>query len=190
MRSALNRKFGYLHLQFRTISASELVGSIGTIVQIGLTFIPLESGGLEQLAVRSEPLCAVVSEHTSLVGKPAVALLDLKAHPLIVACSERTHPIFYERLVEHCRALGFRPKIAEEVTSAQEAVRPGGGKCRSCHSPAWRLRGSTSLDSVLSNCWDGSAATGFSLRREDFFASEVLEELADLSDEKNLKCAS
>lgn len=122
IRSALNRKFTYLQMQFRTVFASELVSSINSrMVDVGVTFTPLENGGLEQVSVHMERLCVVLSQDSALVGKPAVTLADIKSCPLIVACSERAHPILYARLLEECRASGFRPTIAEEVTSAQEA---------------------------------------------------------------------
>jgi DNA-binding transcriptional LysR family regulator len=109
-------------VQFRTVFASELVSSINSrMVDVGLTFSPLENSGLEQMPVGTERLGVVVSQDSALVGKPAVTLGDLKSYPLIVACSERAHPILYARLLEECRAAGFRPTIAEEVTSAQEA---------------------------------------------------------------------
>lgn len=190
IRSALNRKFGYLHVQFRTITASELVGSIGSMVQMGLTFMPLETGGLEQTPIRSEPLCAVVSQHSSLVGRPAVTLVDLKCHALIVACSERTHPILYQRLVEECRAAGFRPKIAEEVTSPQEAfdlVEGNVGVAILPHGVCVEAPASIQYYPIAGM---EPLLLAFLYRREDFFASEVLEELEDLSDEKALKCAN
>jgi len=189
IRSALNTKFAYLHLQFRTISASELVGSIGSMVQIGLTFMPLETGGLEQMPVRSEPLCAVVSEQASLVGKPSVTVADLKSHPLIVACSERTHPVLYERLVEQCRTAGFRPKIAEEVTSAQEAFDLVEGNVGIAVLPHGTCGEAPSTIQYYPITGMDPLQLAFLYRREDLFASEVLEELTASSDENRLKCA-
>ena len=122
IRSALSRKFNYLQVQFRTVFASELVSSINSrVVDVGLTFTSLDFGSLEQMPVRTERLCVVVSQDSVLIGNPAVTLADVKSHPLIVACSERAHPILYARLLEECRASGFRPTIAEAVTFAQEA---------------------------------------------------------------------
>jgi hypothetical protein len=44
IRSALNRKFTYLQIQFRTVFASELVSSINSrMVDVGLTFTPVET---------------------------------------------------------------------------------------------------------------------------------------------------
>jgi DNA-binding transcriptional LysR family regulator len=190
IRSALNRRFTFLHLQFRTISALELVASIGSMVQIGLTFTPLESAGLEQIAIRSEPLCAVVSQHSSVIGKPAVSIADLKSHPLIVACSERTHPILYEELIERCRAAGFRPKIADEVTSTQEAFDLVEGNVGVAILPYGVCEEAPSTIQYYPISEMEPLKLSFLYRREDSFASSILEELADLSDEKTLKCAS
>jgi DNA-binding transcriptional LysR family regulator len=190
IRSSLKRKFTYLHLQFRTLSASELVGSIGSMVQIGLTFMPLEIGVLEQIPVRSEPFCAVVSEHSSLIGKPAITIADLKSHPLIVASSERTDPVLYERLLEQCRTAGFRPKIAEEVTSVQEAFDLVEGNVGVAILPQGTCEEAPSTIQFYPITGMDPLQLAFLYRREDFFASELLEELADLSDENKLKCAS
>ena len=190
IRSALNKKFSYLQVQFRTISASELFNSVsGRMVELGLTFTPLEHGGLEQMPIRTERLCVVVSQDSALTGSPAVTLADLKSHPLIVACSERAHPILYARLLEECRLSGFRPTIAEEVTSAQEAfdlvVEKVGVAilpCGACEEAPpsiqyFPISGIEPLDLV------------FIRRRDDSLAAGVMEELADGLDEKNLKYA-
>lgn len=102
---------------FRTVFASQLVSSRSNrIVDIGLTFTPIEKGGLEQMSGRTERLSAVVSQDGTLVGKPAVTLADMKSHPLIVAACERARSILYARLLKECQASGFRPTIAEEAT--------------------------------------------------------------------------
>jgi len=190
IRSALKSKFAYLHIQFRTISASELIGSIGSMVQIGLSFLPLENGGLEQMPIHSEPLCAVFSRHSSLIGKRAVTLVDLKTYPLIVACSERTHPILYEKLFEECRAAGFRPKVAEEVISAQEAFDLVEENVGVAILPLGVCEQAPMSIQYYPIAGMDPLQLAFLYRREDFFASQVLEELADLSVQKALKCAS
>jgi len=190
IRSALKRKFAYLEIQFRTISASELVGSIGSMVQIGLTFMPLESGSLEQMPIRDESLCAVLSQQSSLIGRPSVSMADLRSHPLIVACSERTHPILYEQLVEQCRAAGFRPKIAEEVTSAQEAFDLVEGNVGVAILPHGSCEEAPASLQYYPISGIHPLRLAFLYRPEDLFASEVLGELKHLSDEKALKCAS
>jgi DNA-binding transcriptional LysR family regulator len=190
IRSALNRKFAYLQVQFRTVFASELASSISSrMVEVGLTFTPFENSGLEQVPVRTERLCVVVSQESELIGMPAVTLADLKSYPLIVACSERAHPILYERLIEECRAAGFRPTIAEEITSAQEAfdlvdekvgvaILPY-GVCEEA-PPSIRyfpISGMEPLNLV------------FVRRDDDGLAAEILEELAEALAEKKLEYA-
>jgi DNA-binding transcriptional LysR family regulator len=190
IRSALNRRFAYVRVQFRTVFASELVSSVSSrVVEVGLTFTPLENCSLEQMPIRSEPLCAVVAQNSSLTGKPAITLADLKSSPLIMACSECTHPIFYERLLEMCRASGFRPTIAEEVTFAQEAFalveeRVGvailpHGVCEEAPPSIqyFPISGIEPLELV------------FIRRRDDSLAAEILEELAGALDERNLEYA-
>ena len=191
IRSALSRKFTYLQVQFRTVFASELVSSINSrMADVGLTFTPVEIGGLDQIPVGTERLCVIVSQESALVGKPAVTLADIKSCPLIVACSERSHPILYARLLEECRAAGFRPTIAEEVTSAQEAfdlveekvgvaILPY-GVCEEA-PPSIRyfpVLGVEPLELV------------FLRRHDDGLAAEILEELAGALDDKNVEYAS
>jgi DNA-binding transcriptional LysR family regulator len=190
IRSALSRKFNYLQVQFRTVFASELVSSINSrVVDLGLTFTSLDFGGLEQMPVRTERLCVVVSQDSVLIGKPAVTLADVKSHPLIVACSERAHPILYARLLEECRASGFRPTIAEEVTFAQEAfdfveekvgvaILPY-GVCEEA-PPSIRYFPISGIEPLK---------LVFLRRPDDGLAAEILGELAEALAEKKLECA-
>jgi DNA-binding transcriptional LysR family regulator len=105
IRSALNGKVAYVQVQFRTVFALELVSSVTCrMIEFGLTSTPVENRGLEQIPVRIERLCVVISQDRALIGSPAVTLVDLKSYPLMVACSERAHPILYERFIEECRA--------------------------------------------------------------------------------------
>ena len=46
------------------------------------------------------------------------ALTDLRTRPLIVPCSERTHPALRRWLLEQCAKAGFKPNIVEEVPSS------------------------------------------------------------------------
>lgn len=73
-------------MHFRTVFASELISFISNrMVDLGLTFTPLENGvQCEQVSARG------LLGHTS---RP-------ESHPLIVACSERAHPVLYARLLE------------------------------------------------------------------------------------------
>jgi hypothetical protein len=90
IRSALNGKFAYLQVQFRTVFASALVSSVSSrMIELELTFTPFENGGLEQIPVRTERLSVAMSQDRYADGNPAVTLADLKSYPLIVACSGR-----------------------------------------------------------------------------------------------------
>ena len=122
IRSIQRRQFAYLNLQFRTVFAPELAESIASgTYHAGVTFAPLEGYGIQQIPIGSDRLCVVANQNSSLTGSPAVALPGLRLHPLIVACSDRIHPALYQQLVAACASAGFKPTIAEEVTSPQQA---------------------------------------------------------------------
>jgi len=191
IRSALSRKFAYLQMQFRTVSASELVSSINSrLVEIGLTFTPNESSVLEQMAVRTERLCVVVSQDSALMGRPAVTLADLKSYPLIVACSERAHPILYARLLEECRASGFRPTIAEEVTSAQEAFDLVEEKVGVAILPYGVCEEAPASIRYFPISGIEPLRLVFLRRHDDGMAAEILEELTEALEGKNVEYAS
>jgi DNA-binding transcriptional LysR family regulator len=190
IRSALNRKFASLQVKFRTVLASELVSCVSSrMVELGVTFTPLETGGLDQIPIRTERLCVVVSEDSEVIGKPAVTLADLKPYPLIVACSERAHPILYDRLLEECRAAAFRPTIAEEVTSAQEAFDLVEEKVGVAILPQGVCE--EALPSIRYFPISGIEPLRlvFIRRHDDSLAEEILEELAGALDKKNLEYA-
>jgi DNA-binding transcriptional LysR family regulator len=190
VRSALNQKLTYLQVQFRTVFASELVSSINNrMVDVGLTFTPLENGCLEQMLIRAERLCAIVSQDSGLVGKPAVTLADLKPYPLIVACSERAHPILYERLIEECRATGFRPTIAEEVTSAQEAFDLVEEKVGVAILPYGVCEEAPPFIRYFPISGIEPLRLVFLRRPDDGLAAEILDELAEALAEKKLEPA-
>jgi DNA-binding transcriptional LysR family regulator len=191
IRSVQRRRFAYLNLQFRTVFAPELVDSISSgTFQAGVTFAPLENSGLEQIPIGSDRLCAVKRQNCLLTGNPAGALTDLQFHPLIVACSEFTHPILCQQLLAECATAGFKPTIAEEVSSPQEAfdlVLDGVGVAilpfGVCAEAPPELQyfpidGLEPLPLI------------FMYRREDFHRAEILGELADLLREKRLEYAS
>lgn len=116
-------------------------------------------------------------------------LADLRLHPLIVACSERIHPILYHQLLAECATAGFKPTIAEEVTSPQQAfdlVQDGVGLailpfgvCSEAPTEIkyFPISGLEPLPVI------------FMYRRENFHRAEILEELADLMRENSLEYA-
>ena len=155
------------------------------MVDVGLTFTPIENGGLDQIHVGTERLCVIVSQDSALIGKPAVTLADIKSCPLIVACLNAHIPSCMHDL--ECRA-GFRPTIAEEVTrkkpstssSRRSAAILPYGVCEEA-PPSIRyfpISGAEPLELVF-------------LRRHDHgLAAEILEELAGALDDKNVEYAS
>ena len=191
IRLVQRRKFTYLNLQFRTVFAPELVDSVGSgAFQAGITFAPLEGTGLEQIPIGSDRLCVVTAQKSSLAGNPVVDLASLRFHPLIVACSERIHPILYHQLLAECETAGFKPTIAEEVTSPQQAfdlVQDGVGLsilpfgvCAEAPTEIkyFPISGLDPLPLI------------FLYRSEDLHRAEILGELADLLREKSLAYAS
>jgi DNA-binding transcriptional LysR family regulator len=159
------------------------------MVELGLAFTPLENGGLEHIPIRTERLCVVVSQDSELIGMPAVTLADLKPYPLIVACSERAHPILYDRLLEECRAAAFRPTIAEEVTSAQEAFDLVEGKVGVAILPHGVCEEAPPSIRYFPISGIEPLELVFTRRRDDSLAAEILEELAGALAEKNLEYA-
>jgi DNA-binding transcriptional LysR family regulator len=119
VRSIQKGRFPALHLEFRAASPSETFESIASgLFHVGVTFAPLDRDDLVQIPLRSERLHAVFPRAQSANGTRDIALADLRAHPLIVPCSERTHPAQRRWLLEQCAKAGFKPNIVEEVSSA------------------------------------------------------------------------
>lgn len=191
IRSVQRRKFAYLNLQFRTVFAPELVDSIESgAFQAGITFAPLEGCGLKQMPIGSDRLCVVTAQDSSFAGNPAVDLASLRSHPLIVACSDRIHPILYHQLLAECETAGFEPTIAEEVTSPQQAfdlVQDGVGLavlpfgvCAEALTEG-KYFPISGLDPLV---------LVFLYRSEDLQRAEILGEFADLLGKRCLECAS
>jgi DNA-binding transcriptional LysR family regulator len=121
IRSIRNLRFPSIRLQFRLATESEMADSLGSgVFQAGVTFAPLERNHLQQIPLRTEPLYTVSIRGHSSNGSCAIRLADLRTHPLIGPCSERTHPALYQWLHGQCVIAGFRPNIVEEATSTQE----------------------------------------------------------------------
>jgi DNA-binding transcriptional LysR family regulator len=191
IRSVQRRKFAYLNLQFRTVFAPELGESIaGGTYQAGVTFAPLEGYGLQQIPIGCDRLCIVTNRNSSLTGNPAVTLPELRCHPLIVACSDRIHPALHQQLVAACVSTGFKPTIAEEVTSPQQAfelVEDGVGL-------AVLPFGVCAESPPGVNCFPISELDPlplvFMYRRENSHHAEILGDLADLLQKKCFEYAS
>src|SRR5258708_34791465 len=100
-------------------SPSETFESIGSgVFEAGRTLTPLDRDDLARIPHRFERLHAVFPRAQSANGSGEIALTDLRTRPLIVPCSERTHPALRRWLLEQCAKAGFKPNIVEEVPSA------------------------------------------------------------------------
>lgn len=119
MRSIQRGRFPALHLEFKAASASETFESITSgLFHVGVTFAPVDRDDLIRIPLRSERLHAIFPRTQTTNGDREIALADLRVYPLIVPCSERTHPALRRWLLEQCARAGFRPNIVEEVSSA------------------------------------------------------------------------
>jgi DNA-binding transcriptional LysR family regulator len=118
-RSIQRLRFPALHLELRVASPSETFESIRSgAFQAALTLAPLDRDDLAQFPLRFERLHAVLPRANSANDCGEIALADLRTHPLIVPCSERTHPAMHRWLLEQCAKAGFKPNIVEEVPSS------------------------------------------------------------------------
>jgi DNA-binding transcriptional LysR family regulator len=118
-RSIQRLRFPALHLELRMASPSETFESIGRgVFHAGLTLAPLDRDDLVQIPLRFERLHAVFPRAQSANSSGDLALTDLRTLPLIVPCSERTHPALHRWLFEQCAKAGFKPNIVEEVPSS------------------------------------------------------------------------
>lgn len=121
IRAIRKLRFPSVRLEFRLATASEKLDSLGSgVFQAGVAFAPLERNDMQQIPVRSEPLCVVSIRAKSANAGRAINLADLRLHPLIVTCSERTHPALDRWLHKQCAIAGFKPKIVEGAASPQE----------------------------------------------------------------------
>jgi DNA-binding transcriptional LysR family regulator len=119
VRSIQKGRFPALHLEFRAASPWETFESVASgLFHVGVTFAPLDRDDLAHIPLRSERLHAVFPRAQSTNGTREIALADLRTYPLIVPCSERTHPALRRWLLEQCANAGFTPNIVEEVSSA------------------------------------------------------------------------
>jgi DNA-binding transcriptional LysR family regulator len=118
-RTIQRLRFPTLHLELRVASPTETIESIRSgVFQAGVTYAPLDRDDLAQIPLGSERLHAVFPRAQSVNGAGEITLTDLRTRPLIVPCSERTHPALRRWLLEQCEKAGFRPNIVEELSSA------------------------------------------------------------------------
>jgi DNA-binding transcriptional LysR family regulator len=113
-RTIQRLRFPTLHLELRIASPTETFESIRSgVFQAGVTYAPLDRDDLAKIPLGSERLHAVFPRAQLANGTGEIALTDLRTRPLIVPCSERTHPALRRWLLEQCEKAGFRPNIVE-----------------------------------------------------------------------------
>jgi DNA-binding transcriptional LysR family regulator len=122
IRSVHSRRFPSIHLEMRRAPAQELMDSlIADACQVCAVLRPAGARYFEEIRLHSDPLFAVWPRayHANLSG--SIALVDLRAHPLILPCSHRTDPILEQWFFDRCAAAGFKPKVAAEASTPPEA---------------------------------------------------------------------
>lgn len=122
IRSVYSRRFPSIHLEMRRAPAQELMDSlIADACQVCAVLRPPGARYFEEIRLRSEPLFAVWPRAYQKNLSRAIALADLRAHPLILPCSHRTDPILEQWFFDRCAAAGFKPKVVAEASTPPEA---------------------------------------------------------------------
>lgn len=122
IRSVHSQRFSSIHLEMRRASAQQLTDSlIADACQACVMVRPTGTRYFEEIRLRSEPLFAVWPRAYQGNLSGTIALLDLRAHPLILPCSDRTDPVLEEWFFAQCATAGFKPKVAAEASSPLEA---------------------------------------------------------------------
>lgn len=92
--------------------------------------------GLVCETLLTEPLYVALPSGSALAARTAVALAELEGEPLVLYPTG-SRPSFIDRVHELCRACGFTPLVAQEVSDAVHAVAlvaTGFGVCVVPHS--------------------------------------------------------
>jgi DNA-binding transcriptional LysR family regulator len=122
IRAAHSRRFPSIHLELCRASVQELTDSlIADACQACVMLRPAGRQHFEEISLRSERLFAVWPRAYQAALSTTVALADLKAHPLIIPCSDRTDPDLQDWFFNRCTAAGFKPKLAAEASGSLEA---------------------------------------------------------------------
>jgi DNA-binding transcriptional LysR family regulator len=122
IRSVHSRRFPSIHLEKRRAPAQELIDSlVADACQLCVVLRPAGARYFEEIRLRSESLFAVWPRAYEVNHSGAIALVELRAHPLILPCSHRTDPILEQWFFDRCAAAGFKPKVAAEASTPAEA---------------------------------------------------------------------
>lgn len=121
-RSVHSRRFPSIHREIRRASAQELTDSlIADACQVCVILRPAGARYFEEIRLHSELLCAVWPRAYQANLSGPISLVDLRSHPLILPCSQRTDPILQQWFFDRCAAAGFKPKVAAEASTPPEA---------------------------------------------------------------------
>ena len=122
IRSVLSRRFPSILIEMRRAPAQDLTDSlIADACQVCAVLRPAGARYFEEIQLHSQTLFAVWPRAYRANLGGAIALADLRAHPLILPCSHRTDPILEQWFFDRCAAAGFRPKAAAEASTPPEA---------------------------------------------------------------------
>jgi DNA-binding transcriptional LysR family regulator len=122
IRTVHTQRFSAIHLELRRASAQELRDSlIADACQACVMLRPGDRQHPEEIQLRSERLFAVWPRDYAATLGGAVALSELRAHPLVMPCSDRTDPVLHAWFFDRCVAAGFKPKVAAEASCPPEA---------------------------------------------------------------------
>ena len=122
IRSIHSRRFPSIHLEMRRASVHELTDSlIAEACQACVMLRPPGTRYFEEIRLGSERLVAVWPRAYQKHLSGAIALPDLRAHPLVLPCSYRTDPALQRWFLDRCAAAGFKPRVAAEASTPPEA---------------------------------------------------------------------
>jgi DNA-binding transcriptional LysR family regulator len=122
IRAVHSQRFPSIHLEIRRAHVQELTDSlIADACQACVMLRPSGRQYREEISLRSERLFAVWPRAYRATLSTTVALADLKAHSLIIPCSDRTDPVLQDWFFNRCAAAGFKPKVAAEASCPLEA---------------------------------------------------------------------
>jgi len=122
IRSIYRQRFPSIHTEMQRAPAQELMDSlIADACQVCVMLRPPAARYFEEIRLHSQPLFAVWPRAYQANLSGAIALADLRAHPLILPCSHRTDPILEQWFFDRCRAAGFKPKVAAEASTPPDA---------------------------------------------------------------------
>jgi DNA-binding transcriptional LysR family regulator len=122
IRSVHSRRFPSIHLEMQRASVQELTDSlIAEARQACVIVRPTGTRYFEEIRLGSERLFAVWPRAYQTYLSGAIALTDLRAHPLVLPCSHRTDPALQRWFFDRCAAADFKPKVAAEASTPPEA---------------------------------------------------------------------